>query len=477
MLAAIPNQQIPSVSSKTADYSKATNSASPEQPEAYLSSEQQKDDEDINQTKHLCDYFIKAVIVTCKVIVTIIVIPLAAILGFFAGFIRVIVETFINRYKHYQTYHPGETWEDKLRIIEQLKAYHIQIIEYFQSLKDKHSDSGLTLWKEVTDPCERLTPPIRQQIIRHEENLANKFEALKAFIKTLYTSESSRSQAPEDNSELQRIQREFSEELSALLTLWRTLDGKVTFFNPETNEVAATVTIKQGRPVSRTDTTTPDDDIEPTTSPDFDKMAEQNQPLPRTIDSKFYIWNDWFADRLSDYEGVPESQDPEQTPSTATQNRPKTPLLCPACCGMCGTPFAESIPRGLRAFLFTFVHIIPMYSKGDCAVECTAPASLIGAYRSVRLIVSLIWGLERPVNCFPWLPGKAHRYPCSDIRKKPPGIEDIYCHPEEHIYTAPEAPRLLDKTLSQETVSLNGSDSSQDGSDSDSEQSDAGNMF
>ncbi|GAA4650650.1 hypothetical protein GCM10023116_29330 [Kistimonas scapharcae] len=456
--------------------SKMTNTTPSAQSESYFPAGLQSQPQDNNQPRCLCDYIIQGVIVTCKLIITVVAVPLAAILGFFAGFIRVVFETFINRYRHYIKYHPGESWEEKLQIIEQLKAYHEQITDYFQMLKNHYSDQGLSLWKEVTDSSHMLSPHIRQQIIRHEENLNNKFEELKTFIKTLYTSEESRAKAPDENTDLQRIQREFNEELSALLTLWRKLDGKVNFFNPENNEVLATVIIKNDKPISKTDTTTLEDDIKSTNSPDFDKLVEQNHPLPRTIDSKLYIWNDWFADRLSDYEAVPESQDPEQAPSPATQNRPKTPQLCPACCGKCGTPFAESIPRGLRAFLFTFVHLAPKCSKGDCAPEWTAPATLIGSYRSVKLVLSLIWGLERPVNCFPWYPGKAHRYPCSDIRRKPSGIEDIYCHTEEHIYTAPEAPRLIPDTRRTATAARDTDDPFLYISDADSDTSDIGDM-
>ncbi|WP_211830174.1 hypothetical protein [Kistimonas asteriae] len=287
-------------------------------------------------------------IIALKIVVTIIILPIACALSIPAAFLRLIVETCKNRYKHYKKYHPGThcinpiaTYRNKKKICAELKAYCNHITPKLNKLIS--SESTKKMMKPLVDS---IKPDTYEQLNTIKINLNERIERLHEAFFDLYKEKELREISPEENKEIEGLLDQISETYSQL------------------EQVVSAI---------------PEDQFESGTS-------ENDNLLTKLFASR---------NRFSRYAKLYQRN-----------------IICPHCCPLCVSSVGELMPYSWRAFLFTL--------NTSLYFPCL---SFVGAYRTAEMVLSEIWGTRKPVNYFPWHPGKAHRFPFSTSERT--GIEAL----------------------------------------------------
>ena len=152
-------------------------------------------------------------IVALKVIATIIILPAACVLSIPAAFIRLQIEIFINRRKHYNKYHPcthsfnhEATLRDKKKICAELRKYCDYIIPKLSKLIDPENIS-----KTNRALIDSTNPGIRNQLHQLKSNLDEKAHQLHRAYVNLYRNKELREIEPEKNKKIADLLNQISE--------------------------------------------------------------------------------------------------------------------------------------------------------------------------------------------------------------------------------------------------------------------------
>ncbi len=310
--------------------------------------------------KTLSDYLITA----AKAALTLFISPFVFIMcaiSYVVAYIKLNIETLINRYKHYKKYHPGNklcqpfgTLHEKRRICNDLANCCGTIISSIDRLNND------TLYRTVFNKLISNDIPLdtRETIQRLEDEVNQRYEDLQAFIMDMYRRPETRNQYRQGHSELNTLCEAFSQSITSLMhSIESTPGGHIN--------IPRAATIRSGEAV--------------------------------TLSEKLTSCRTWFSRRLVAY-----------------QNNE----ICPHCCPLSVSSYAESLPYSVRAVLFT-LHKLAYYPL----------LAAMGAYRTGEMVLSWIWGTEKPINYFPWHPGAPHRFPFST--REHTGMEGIWPNPHE----------------------------------------------
>ncbi len=305
--------------------------------------------------KTLSDYLIKG----AKVALTIIISPFVFIMcavSYVVAYLKLNIETLINRYKHYKKYHPGNKLcqpfgmiNEKRQICNDLANCCRTIISSINRLRND------PIYRAVFNKLisNETSAETREVIQRLENEVNQRYEALKAFIMDMYKNPEIRSQYRQGHSELNALCEAFSQSTTSLMNSIESAAG-------DHINIPRAETVKAGETV--------------------------------TLSEKVASYQNWFSKRLVAY---------------------RNNEICPHCCPLSVSHFAEILPYSLRAILFT-LHKLVYYPF----------LAAVGAYRTGEMVLSWIWGTNTPINYFPWHPGESHRFPFSTSEHK--GMEGIW---------------------------------------------------
>ncbi|MCK5895105.1 MAG: hypothetical protein KAG53_12075 [Endozoicomonadaceae bacterium] len=339
--------------------------------------------------RNLCGYSIITVDVFVRSIITLPILLVVCTLSIPVAFIKINIDTLINRYKHYKRYHPGtllfrsnKTLVEKKMICRRMTMYHDSFLCNFLSIV-----KGVTLSKSQVSVSDadsvtrwhaeyskknntlknaqlhiqlphKISVADAENIKHHEAIMDHAIDDIKKFMIDLYSDHNARNKAPEDNEKLIELQDKFSDSLEELIKIIPNIvEEKINAKNAVT------------------------------TKKDVNIVGKLNIYLQSFIKNH---------QRFS-------------------KNK-----ICSHCCNKSVSDRAEVIPYFLRSSLFTLIKL-PYF---------IFVAPIMGVMRSATMTLSFIWGerygVSRPVNYFPWHLGELHRFPFTTPIYK--GLQGM--HPE-----------------------------------------------
>ncbi|GAA4651410.1 hypothetical protein GCM10023116_36940 [Kistimonas scapharcae] len=237
-------------------------------------------------------------IIVLKAVATILILPVVCILSIPVAYIKINVETLINRYKHYKKYHPGTqlfrpqaTRYAKNRICEQLQNHYNYIIEFFDTC---------LYTKNKLEKClpSRIAADTAEEIANCEKTLDDIMNRIKSLMIDLHRNQRVREQLPKNYTELNESLNAFHNSLDELLQI-----------------------------ISKI----------PAESATTENAVETNRKVSLRV--KINVYYRWFSNRYSAFDRY---------------------KICPHCCDNSVSPTAEQLPYSLRSLLFT-LHKLPYY--------------------------------------------------------------------------------------------------------------------
>lgn len=157
-------------------------------------------------------------IIALKVIATIIILPAACVLSIPVAFIRLHIEIFINRCKHYNKYHqcthsfnPEATLRDKKKICAELKTYCDYIVPELSRLANLKN-----IGKTNRVLADSIDPGTRNQLHQLRSNLNEKVRQLHRAYVNLYRNKELREIEPKKNKKIADLLNQISEAHSQL---------------------------------------------------------------------------------------------------------------------------------------------------------------------------------------------------------------------------------------------------------------------